>query len=88
MAERGSLHPRRRVWRRQSYAASARLTVGVLAAQGAVGYLQYFTGVPPLLVGIHIAGAVALWTAVLRLHLAVRYRPANKADRPRAARVG
>lgn len=86
MSERGSLHPRRRVWQRQSYAAAARLTVGVLAAQAAVGYLQYFTGVPPLLVGIHIAGAAALWTAVLRLHLAVRDQPRRRA--PRAARIG
>ena len=86
MSERGSLHPRRRVWQRQSYAAAARLVVGVLAAQAAVGYLQYFTGVPPLLVGIHIAGAAALWTAVLRLHLAVRDQPGRRA--PRAARIG
>jgi len=33
-------------------------------AQGSVGYLQYFTGVPALLVGIHIAGAVLLWTGM------------------------
>lgn len=84
LSERGSLHPRRRVWRRQGYAAAARLTVGVLAAQGAVGYLQYFTGVPPLLVGVHIAGAVALWTAVLRLHLAACGGRAG--DRRRASR--
>ncbi len=92
MSERGSLHPRRRSWRRQSYAAAARLVVGVLAAQAAVGYLQYFTGVPPLLVGIHIAGAAALWTAVLRLHLAVREQPAAGAGKrrraPRTARIG
>ena len=71
-AERGSLRLRRTVRRRQSYSGAARLVVGVLAAQAAIGYLQYFTGIPPLLVGIHIAGAAALWTAVLRLHLAVR----------------
>ncbi|MCY3786682.1 MAG: COX15/CtaA family protein [bacterium] len=58
--------------RRDAFAAPARLVVVVIAAQAAVGYLQYFTGVPPLLVGIHIAGAAALWTGVLRLHLAVR----------------
>ncbi len=44
--------------------------LAVLVAQGAIGYLQYFTGVPALLVGFHIAGATALWVAVLRLHLA------------------
>ena len=42
----------------------------MLVAQGALGYVQYFTGVPALLVGFHIAGATAVWVAVLRLHLA------------------
>ncbi len=42
----------------------------VLVAQGALGYLQYFTGVPVVLVGFHIAGAAAVWVAVLRFHLA------------------
>jgi cytochrome c oxidase assembly protein subunit 15 len=44
----------------------------VLVAQAALGYVQYFTGVPALLVGFHIAGATAVWVAVLRLHLAFR----------------
>ena len=43
--------------------------LAVLLAQGAVGYTQYFTGVPVLLVGIHIAGAVAVWSAAVRFHL-------------------
>ncbi len=34
------------------------------AAQGGIGYLQYFTGVPVLLVGVHIAGSVLFWTAL------------------------
>ena len=38
-------------------------------AQGAIGYVQYFTGVPVVLVGLHIAGAVAVWTSALRFHL-------------------
>ena len=45
------------------------LLLAVLVAQGAVGYAQYFTGVPVLLVGIHIAGAVAVWSAVVRFQL-------------------
>lgn len=40
------------------------LTIGA-TAQGAIGYLQYFTGVPVLLVGLHIAAAVVLWTGVV-----------------------
>jgi cytochrome c oxidase assembly protein subunit 15 len=41
----------------------------VLAAQAAIGYIQYFNGVPALLVGFHIAGAVAVFTATLALYL-------------------
>jgi cytochrome c oxidase assembly protein subunit 15 len=44
--------------------------LAVLVAQAAVGYVQYFTGVPAVLVGVHVAGAVAVWVAVLRFHLA------------------
>ena len=30
-------------------------------SQGAIGYVQYFTGVPELLVGLHMLGAVLVW---------------------------
>ena len=43
--------------------------LSVMFAQGAVGYVQYFTKLPPLLVALHIAGATALWIAVLRFRL-------------------
>ena len=46
--------------------------VGVLAAVAAqitVGYVQYFNGVPELLVGIHVLLATLVWIAVLWLHL-------------------
>ncbi|MXV90563.1 MAG: heme A synthase [Acidimicrobiia bacterium] len=76
-AERGSFRLRRRGQRSARHAGAARAVVLVIGAQAAIGYLQYFTGVPPLLVGIHIAGAAALWTAVLRLHLAVHEAPAR-----------
>ena len=44
-----------------------RLTVliGIGAAQGAVGYFQWFNRVPAGLVMVHIVGAVALWTTLL-----------------------
>ena len=34
-------------------------------AQGAIGYTQYFTGVPRWLVLAHIAGATAVWVSVI-----------------------
>jgi heme a synthase len=46
--------------------------LAVLVAQGVLGYVQYFTGVPALLVGFHVAGATAVWVAVLRLQLVLR----------------
>jgi cytochrome c oxidase assembly protein subunit 15 len=41
----------------------------VMALQGLVGYTQYFSDVPATLVAVHIAGATALWVAVLRYRL-------------------
>lgn len=38
----------------------------VAAAQAIVGWVQYFTGVPELLVGFHIAGATCLWAALVK----------------------
>jgi len=62
-----------RLWRAGAPAPLMRrgeVLLAVLVAQGAIGYVQYFTGVPALLVGFHIAGATAVWVAVLRFHLA------------------
>jgi len=49
--------------------ARGTVLLAVLCAQGAIGYIQYFTNVPAPLVAIHIAGATALWVAVLRFRL-------------------
>jgi cytochrome c oxidase assembly protein subunit 15 len=48
----------------------AEVLLAAIVAQAGVGYAQYFTRLPPVLVGIHIAGATAVWVAVLRLDLA------------------
>jgi len=43
-------------------------------AQGGLGYLQYFTGVPVALVAVHVALSILVWLAALRLAtLARRY---------------
>jgi cytochrome c oxidase assembly protein subunit 15 len=49
--------------------------VAAILAQGALGYLQYFSGVPPLLVGLHVAGSIVVWIAVLRFHLGLFAHP-------------
>ena len=46
----------------------------VLVAQAAVGYWQYFTGVPAWLVGIHVLGAALVWIAVVRVWLGLTVR--------------
>jgi cytochrome c oxidase assembly protein subunit 15 len=48
----------------------------LLAAQGVIGYVQYFTRLPEFLVGVHMLGSVLVWIAVLRVVLAMRERPA------------
>ena len=49
----------------------------VLVAQAAVGYAQYFTGVPIGLVAIHLAGSVCVWVAVLVFELGLHTHPAE-----------
>ncbi|MFB7449535.1 MULTISPECIES: heme A synthase [unclassified Streptomyces] len=55
--------------------ARARDLLIVLVAQGGIGYVQYFTGVPELLVAAHMLGSSLMWIAVLRLALSMRERP-------------
>lgn len=47
----------------------------VLIAQGGVGYLQYFSGVPAWLVQIHVTLAATLWVATLQFFLGLTGRP-------------
>jgi cytochrome c oxidase assembly protein subunit 15 len=48
----------------------------IAIAQGALGYIQYFLGVPQLLVGIHLFGSVLVWIAAWRIRLSVVRKPA------------
>ena len=52
----------------------ARVVLYVTLAQGVIGYVQYFTGVPWVLVAFHVLGATLLWVSVLRLAYAIRTR--------------
>jgi cytochrome c oxidase assembly protein subunit 15 len=61
MAHRGDAAP--------SVGRRLRALLVVLVLQAGVGYTQYFTGVPALLVGVHVLGAAAVWIAVLRVRL-------------------
>ncbi|WNB87451.1 COX15/CtaA family protein [Cellulomonas sp. ATA003] len=49
--------------------------LAVTLAQGLVGYVQYFTGLPALLVGVHMLGAALLASSVTWTLLTLRERP-------------
>lgn len=50
----------------------------IALGQGAIGYVQYFTGVPALLVGAHLLGASILWISAWRVWLSVQQRMDKK----------
>ena len=52
------------------------LLVAVTAAQGTIGLVQYFTGVPEALVVTHVLGAVVLTSTAAAVAMATRFRPA------------
>jgi cytochrome c oxidase assembly protein subunit 15 len=56
-------------------------------AQGTIGYVQYFTGLPIALVAAHVAGAMILWVAALRPLFALRVRSDAGAGAGAGARV-
>lgn len=50
----------------------AQQLLAISVAQAVVGWVQYFTDVPALLVGVHILGATLVWLGLCRLVLACR----------------
>ena len=50
------------------------ILLAVALSQGAIGYVQYFTGLPELLVGLHVLGACLVWIATLFIPAALRTR--------------
>lgn len=50
------------------------ILLAVTLAQGLVGYVQYWTGLPIVLVSIHVAGACAVWIAALAVPFTLRER--------------
>ena len=50
------------------------ILIAVAVSQALVGYVQYFTGLPEILVAIHVLGAVLTWIAVLFVPFSMRTR--------------
>jgi cytochrome c oxidase assembly protein subunit 15 len=61
--------------------------LGVALAQGAIGYVQYFTGLPEVLVGFHLLGACLVWVATLDVWLSSTESVPRAAPRPPVAPV-
>lgn len=57
------------------------LLLGVMIAQGLIGYTQYFSHEPALLVGVHVAGAVTVWLAMLWFYDGLSHHPAETVTR-------
>jgi cytochrome c oxidase assembly protein subunit 15 len=59
-----------------SVATKRRLKIftAIALAQGAIGYIQYFTGIPEVLVAAHLLGATLVWIAAWRVWLSVTTR--------------
>lgn len=57
----------------------------ILLAQGAIGYVQYFTDLPEVLVGLHMFGSCVVWIGVMRVLLSLRERPYTTAGLPAQA---
>jgi cytochrome c oxidase assembly protein subunit 15 len=55
---------------------AATVLLGVTLAQGLIGYVQYFTGLPVVLVGVHLLGAALVAASVTWTLLTLRTRPA------------
>jgi len=52
---------------RSEWGGRLRTFLFVALAQGALGYIQYFTGLPILIVGFHILGAILVWLSAWNL---------------------
>ena len=68
-------------WRLRTSGSPGHVRMGriavLLAVQGVVGYTQYFTGVPVLLVGVHVTLASITWIEIVK----AAHDPAGEASR-------
>jgi len=49
--------------------------LAIALGQGAIGYIQYFTGIPEILVAAHLLGSTLVWISAWRLRLAITTSP-------------
>ena len=68
----------------QTVRRAGRWLLGVTLLQGVIGYVQYFTGLPVVLVGLHMLGAVLLTASLTWFLLSLRTRDLAAAGAPAA----
>jgi len=66
---------------------AARWLLGIELGQGVIGFVQYFTHLPALLVGLHMFGACLVWLAALTLLGNLQLRPFTVTVPPAPARA-
>jgi cytochrome c oxidase assembly protein subunit 15 len=59
---------------------SGQVLLAAMVAQGIVGYTQFFTHLPAVLVGIHVFGASMVWSTVLWFHHGLSEHRPESAD--------
>ena len=52
----------------------------LILIQGSIGYIQYFTGVPIILVGLHLLGLSLVWLTACKLLVRTSVRASSKRD--------
>ena len=55
--------------------SAAAVLIAVEFGQGLIGFVQYFTHLPVILVAAHMLGAALTWTATLAVLWSLRTRP-------------
>ena len=59
------------LWRTNAPASAqdgGRILLAAMVVQGLIGYIQFFTHLPAVLVGIHVLGATLVWSTALWFH--------------------
>ena len=65
---------------KKSFGRSAYLFLFIALGQGLIGYIQYFTKLPELLVAAHLVGATLIWISAWGLFISAKQNSFNSSD--------
>jgi cytochrome c oxidase assembly protein subunit 15 len=66
---------------------AGRVLLAVMVIQGIIGYTQFFTHLPAVLVGFHVLGASIAWAVVLWFHHGLSDHRSESATGPEGQRA-